>query len=348
MCYTAAFPFAFTLLDMMAISKFDLNEFASNAWYAFFIVIGVWVMARNNLINLTKYAPKFVCALLFIYTLILTQIPLKTSSIVAPIQMYGINIIDARNLNSYNLAIYSAFALIVGIYFFVKSSNFLRFLLIGAVLILSNFILMTSWRPVWLALGLSALFIFVIIDRQKWFNLVIGMLAIQAILLASNFVNYGNRIYEIAKNINTEERLTIWKDAWRMQLTSQPREWLTGHGLNSFYSDFKAYSTYHSIHNFRSPHNVFLDLIYTSGMLGLVTVLCFYYFTYKYIFKALKFSKNNNILICTLLILLTTNLIFNGLNHAFFMRLNIFPIAFICAMLLYLKEHQWQSNTDYV
>jgi O-antigen ligase len=129
--------------------------------------------------------------------------------------------------------------------------------------------------------------------------------------------------------------------------------WVYNQTVNDYLIHFRLYSNYVKLKktdsllnksiNFRSPHNLLLDVLYTSGLLGLIFIGGFYYFMMRYLTRLSHFSNESRLLACVTLSALLSNLIVNGLNFPFFLHFNIMPIAFICGITLYLHESSRQS-----
>ena len=179
------------------------------------------------------------------------------------------------------------------------------------------------------------------------------MLLLQAGLFTANVAHYGDRVTELAKNISTEERTIVWKDAWNMQKSSAAANWVYGHGLDAFLIDFQNYPTTYKTYlkfmkyrNFSSPHNILLDVLYSSGILGCLLIIIFYYRLYRYFIIITHNDKMNQAFACTVMAGLTVTLVSNGLNHGTFTMMNIFPMAFICGALIFLQANKIQTHTQ--
>jgi hypothetical protein len=333
------FPIAIVGLHMLATQSFLFGEFAWNAWYAAYLVINMWILAKYGNAELVTHARKYASAAVFIYAIMLIQIPTKTVVAIDPLQLFNIHSNYVISIYTYYLALYSALVLVMSIYLIYKRPVVIRLALICASLVFIYFVLVTSWRPVWLAVSVGSLWLLLFYEKGKRLKLLGILVFSQAVLLFSNVGHYGSRLVELIEKISTEERVTIWKDAFTMQATSSPTQWIYGHGLNSYLEDFQRYSTYHKQIEFRSPHNIVLDLLYTSGVAGLTIVAIYYYFLIAYFIKATRLNNAYRLLACAVLVLLTVNLVVNGLNFPFFMRTNIYPLAYICGILFYLKAN---------
>ena len=125
-----------------------------------------------------------------------------------------------------------------------------------------------------------------------------------------------------------------------MQQASSQKQWIVGHGLNSFYNDFKPYSSYHLENiDFNSPHNQVLEVLYTSGIAGLFVLLLLYGLLYFQLVKLIKnqFSSDKNVSIL-LFALLTINLLFVAITVPFFRTYTLNVIAMITGAVMYIQE----------
>lgn len=62
-----------------------------------------------------------------------------------------------------------------------------------------------------------------------------------------------------------DERFQIWTDSWQLQRQSSLREWLFGHGLGGYESDYPEIWVF--------PHHFGLEVLYNSGIVGLAVFL---------------------------------------------------------------------------
>ena len=247
--------------------------------------------------------------------------------------------------NPHYLAQYCALGIPLAIFCYGKVCAKLK-LLVGAILIaLGYFLLLTSSRPAWIGLILSALLTMAFM-RGKNIKLYAGILIMLPLILYTfNVENFGSRFTELAQHITTEERVAIWQDDWKMQNSSNAKQWIVGHGLGSFFEDFKLYSTNHeravkklSI-DFNSPHNHLLEILYTSGIFGLGLLFVLYYLLYHQLIKRItdpvKIYRSVSIL---LFVLLTINTLFTAITVPFFRSYTLNIIALITGSLLFIHE----------
>lgn len=182
--------------------------------------------------------------------------------------------------------------------------------------------------------------------RKKNIKLYAGVfIMVPVILYTFNVENFGSRFTELAQHITTEERVAIWQDDWKMQNSSNAKEWIVGHGLSSFFENFKLYSTNHELAvkklsiDFNSPHNHLLEVLYTSGVFGLGLLFLLYYLLYRQLIKLItdpeKTYRNVSIL---LFVLLTINTFFTAITVPFFRSYTLNIIALVTGAILFIHE----------
>jgi O-antigen ligase len=380
-----AIPLFFTLLNMLSVQSLTLSPYARNAWDAAYIAAGIWVISYKNPDWIAKHGSKLIYATLFICTLILIQLPISRVVFLKPIHILGFQLSMGTQIFSTFISIFAAAAFMLAVYFLIKSSWQLKIISLAILVSLSLFILYVSWRPLWLGLIIGLGFSIYFCYKQKRRYIIGGIILLQIMLLITNFANFRDRMAALVTHSSSDERAVIWQDAWKMQLTSPDEKWLIGHGLMSFYEDFKSYSRFNlqpaSIHtpeatpprlwvysqtlndylidfriysgyikpkkidpaiakpvSFRSPHNLLLDILYTSGLLGLIFIGGFYFFITRLLVKLSRINNQSCLLACLTLSALICNTIVNGLNFPFFLPYNLIPLAFICGTTLYIYE----------
>ncbi len=340
------FALTFNMLHFAANGCACPNEDTWTMWYGSFVVLGIWLLAKFHLPILTTYLRGLLTTLLFIYVFLLAQISSKSAHLTDPFHIFNFSLGYDYRISTFYLAIYASFALIIAAYLFCNASKLLKLAFIIMSLVLLQFILFSSWRPLWLGLMMGSLFILLLVKKRMRFKLILGMVLLQCVLFGSNVGNYADRLIELAQKIRTEERTVIWHDAWQMQSSSTSQQWLYGHGLNSFVVDFKEFSRFHREKNinYRSPHNIFLDVLYASGILGLLLAALVIYHLYLNLIKITHNDRNNATLACAMLVMLTVTIIANGLNHGFFTRISFYPLCFIFGTLIFMHYYNQQQH----
>lgn len=318
------FSTIFTLLHWLAISTVELEKNALNIWFGTYLTVGIWTLAKQNTEFLNEYFSRLVIMLLLFYTLS------QSIGVIEKLDAYG------TTKNPHYLALYSAFSFCISIYFAISRTTLIRWIMILNALILGYFILLSSSRPVWIAMICSAFFLFIFANKRQRLLTIGFILLFQALLFSTNVADYRSRFSELSYNIASEERVPIWKNAVSLQALSTAKEWVIGHGIDRFRKAFAAHSTYNSSTHFHSPHNLFLEVLFTFGILGLATVSLLYYLLYKYCFAITKTRPDLRGFSCLLLTILTINLLFNAINMPFFSKFNIYQINFIAGILCFI------------
>lgn len=322
----AAIPLILTILHMLAVGEVKLIKEMRHLLLAAFTCLSVVILTRGRMENLRPWLPLSVMLLLAVYCIA---------------QIMGIVIFEnsfGTNRNPHYLALYSSLGLPLAIYclFFVKHR--LRYLMVPVVMSLGYFVLHTSSRPAWIALVVSSLCLLFFVRGKSRAVAVLLILVVPLALFFTNLAGFGDRVTDLAQNINAEERVGIWQDAWRMQETSSLQEWLIGKGLDSYEEDFQKYSRYQQLVNFNSPHNSFLEILYTSGIIGLMTCVWLYYWIYSRLLRMVADASKERIAVL-LMGLVTINLLFIMITIPFISHYNIYTLALVIGVIFYLQGY---------
>ena len=319
-----AVPVAFTLLHWVAAGQFEIIKEIRQMWLAVFLAISLWAFDRHR---------AGVDRQRFLHAMVLLLIIYAIAQVVALTVLsrpYG------TNKNPHYLAFYCSMGLMLGAYLFYRTHGWWRASLVILSPVFGYLLLTTSSRPAWLAL-MSAALVVVMLAKIRSKRLMLAVLVVvPAILFFSNVGDFGSRLTELILNIDQEERVVIWQNAWNMQKASGTLEWIWGHGLDSFREAFKQYSSFHELVDFNSPHNSAVELLYTSGVLGLIAFAWFYIMLY---YQLLKLSRTSSIPTAAglMIAVLTFNLLFIGITIPTFSSYNLYLLAFIVGGILWLR-----------
>ncbi len=329
-------PIIFFLLSYLSKGTFHLNSYLINLTYAFFFLSSILLIGSLDREKIQTSIFKLLKVFIFVYTLVqLVYLKFEFGPLLG---VYG------TTKNPHFLALYSALCFYLSLYFYNKSTSKWRFGYILLSLTLLVLVLNTSSRPVWIAIIISLFFYFHQFDTKKALKLLVPFFLIQYLLIYTNAFNYSTRFVELAQNITTEERVTIWQDTLELQKKASMKEWLIGHGTKSFYKDFQSVSRYHEIKDFKSPHNVFLELLYSSGLVGLGLIIYIFYFIYSQLIMLRNNLKNESLESTIALMTVTTIIILNGLNFPLFSTSFIFPLTLIFAYIFLQRGKISQNN----
>ena len=209
-------------------------------------------------------------------------------------------------------------------------------------------LLVSESRTAWLALITACLIML------PFFSLKTRLLAAVILIFVPFFIYYFGilgadvRIDDLINNITKEERVTIWSEAIAMQRDSDLFHWVFGHGLGSFVHDFQAYSSFHDpsyigkTMDFVSPHNFIIEILYTSGITGLILVLIGE-FLFIYALLRLWWITNfdsQKIMVVLILALFVAHFIHTFLTISFFSKQSIFFLAVFIGVGFYMFKRE--------
>ena len=266
-------PFAFMLLHMLAVGRVELVKEIRHLWLAAFAALGVWALPKPQLEWLDRSREHIVITLTLFFIVV---------------QVFGFAVVltdefSGAMRNPHYLSYYSALALVASGALLLSGEGKHKLLLMISAVFLLAFILISSSRPAWIAL-LTCLCLWLLFRpslRKAWLILLAALL-----LYATNPADLATRMDDLLVNITQEERVTIWQSAFRLQMESTPVEWLAGHGTDRFVTEFASFApAEYSDHEYQFPHNSILEVIYMSGLCGLILMLAIYFVVYKRLFR---------------------------------------------------------------
>ena len=327
--YVLAIPIVFILLHFLAVMHLEYIKEIRRITLATFLAIGIWMLGKNNEEYVSKNIFKATIAILFFFVA------------VQSIALWFLNKPYGTLKNPHYLAFFSAAFLIFAIYAFFKVTRYIKWFIAISIILLGAFVLHSASRPTWIGLIFSAILVLFFLEPKLRKYTAIAFVLVLIGLVAFNIGNFSGRFEALLFHLNTEERAVIWQDAWTLQKSSSVSQWIIGHGLSlsAFEEAFKPFSRFHLVNNdFNTPHNYFLEILYASGVLGL---LLFFYLIYTIVrnlllhIKAQNDSKNLYLL---LLFMLITNLITVSITVPFTSSYNLMMIAMVAGIMLFLRE----------
>lgn len=164
----------------------------------------------------------------------------------------------------------------------------------------------------------------------------------------------GHGLMSFKEDFKLYSRFSMHPESIHTPKSPPQRLWVYSQKFNDYLIHFRIYSDYvktkKAIHpaakkavNWRSPHNLVLDVLYSSGLLGLTFICGFYFLTISHLAKLSHSSNKHRLLACLTMSALISNAIVNGLNFPFFLPFNLVPLAFICGTALYVHESSKQG-----
>jgi O-antigen ligase len=258
--------------------------------------------------------------------------------------------------NPHYLAQYSMLLLFVGFYLYHDSTALVRAVLVLSMLLLGMLLLHTSSRPAWLGFIITGLFYLFLLQKHYSWKLPALFIGLIFCVYLLNVGDFKDRTDQLLSTLSKEERVTIWKDTLEMQLVSSPRQWIVGHGISSFKADFSQFSHFGSLRhqvtnhffesdcdlcnkqggkgiNFSAPHNHILELLYTSGIIGLIVIAGLFLAIYQYL---IHFWRRGRDLLypATLISVLTGNTLFGSISVSFFSSYSLLILSIVGSLTL--------------
>jgi hypothetical protein len=334
----ALFPLALIIIQLLATSTVALKETSQILLYtATGMIPIVAIKAIRFEEKIFKTITLFTACLITSY---------------ATIQIIAVYILDKQYgtlKNPHLLAQYCLlFLLITASSYKSFTSTILKALIItSAIALVALLIKHTSSRSAWIPL-ISCLILINFLQQDKLKARLLTTLVATALLLYySDFGNLQQKMAQFNSSTSVTSRLEIWHDTILMQNESSIYQWIFGHGIDSFYPDFKNYSTWHSRgHDYNAPHNHVLELIYTTGMIGLLTTVSVIIYLYILLFSYYKHS-NKSVLSIILISTLTANLFFTSVTISFFRSYSLLILALIGGLTIALQDHHESNHADH-
>jgi hypothetical protein len=234
--------------------------------------------------------------------------------------------------NIHYLALYSVITLPILYCFALQAKSALRWVLVLAVV--GDFLLLmkTHSRPGYLALLAAALATVPFLAPRVRAWVLATIIFVPTVLYYSGMFGFAARIDDLLAHFAEEERLTLWRETWGLQLQSTGPEWWLGHGLGQFYEDYLVVPKYHWWNDYyASPHNYVLELLYSHGWSGLALFLIAYGLLYTRLSAAVLADADRvrRRVGIALISSTTAQLVIGFLTLPFFSRHNLYPFSLI-------------------
>jgi O-antigen ligase len=249
--------------------------------------------------------------------------------------------------NLHYLALFSVLTLPVLSYCAIRLQGWRRWLCALAVFGDFWLLLKTQSRPGYLALLAGALVTVPFLSRRYRMAAFGGILLLPSLLYLTGAFGFAARINDLVAHFFEEERMFIWRESWRMQQDSTLLQWGLGHGFGAYYWDYQRYSSFHLVEEFTFPHNYFLELLYSHGLVGLVLVTLAYGLFFATLASAIRRAAPQRKLAgITLFSAASAGLALGFLTLPVFSRHNLYPFSLILgASLVYLRETDTHEST---
>lgn len=359
--YNNFFSKFFLVLCLFFIINSLMSEFAyfslrSSLFYFRFILfsLAVWYLLDNEK-NFLKY---------FLYSLIICYFIAIGSGLYQ--YLYGETIFGATSPNTRLLLLFSdnaalghflsrLFPLLVGLLIINFSNSLKYYFLVFFLFISTDILVYLSGERTSLALMLMAsMFILIFMSKLKLFRLISLAFSILIIVLISIYVpevrerNIDNTMQQLGV-VEGSEKINIFSNVHETYIYTGLEMFkenpLIGLGANNYRNYCHDYNP-HAVTGVSSsidpcnthPHNIYIQLLAETGILGFLLIMIINYFLLKaiitYIYKKLRGHKLNlndfqicliACFICTLWPLLPTHNFFNNwINIIFYLPLGFF------------------------
>lgn len=324
-------PIMVILLDLVVVDGISERYYVKNLKTSIFIMIALWMVPVYVDEKKTNT---------FFYGLLILLFLAACSNFIA-VFFYSFRRIGLTS-NPHYLALQSIVAIPVAIYLLNKVHLIGKVFLIGIVCAEFYLLLESYSRTAWFAfiIGTLVSIPFLRMKAKLW---ITGLIFFAPICVYYfGILDVDIRLNSLINNIGREERVTIWADALAMQKESNIYEWLLGHGLGSFEEGFKVYSNYHGRVDFTTPHNFFIELLYTSGLVGLGLIMfgevIFIYLVLRVRWKTTFESQKE--LAILIIILLIMHFIHTCLTISFFAKQSAYFLAIFLGLGFYLFKRE--------
>jgi O-antigen ligase len=248
--------------------------------------------------------------------------------------------------NIHYMALFAVMSMPLLIYLTLGAGGRVRRLLAGALAADFWLLMQSHSRPGYLALIATALvFLLFVAPRRRWLG-ALALLLLLSGVYASGLFEFSARINDFLTHLDQEERAVIWREFLRLQENSTPAQWLFGHGLGQYFMDYQAISSFHDLphglnRDFSSPHNFFLEVLYSCGVWGLLVFLSGYLAWFRAVIQAIRANQIPEWrgLGLMLLSVMTAQLTMCFFTIPFFSRHHLHPLSLILgASLAYLQQ----------
>ncbi len=332
--YILCIPAAYMLLDLASGSSSDHRiHIYTKLILVVFLIYG-WLIFLNNLdTKKTDFFLKSLLVLSCIFVLIQFVVYAFIGTEFNHSWHFG------TFNNPHHLALYILLTAPVLIGFAIHYRNTKSFFLIPLLMISAWLMLKTSSRPAWLGVLVGILVLIPLLSSKTR-----KAVAVLTLLFSGFFymvsAQFHDRVQDLILHISTEERVDIWKNSYQMLQLNSLSEWIRGHGFDSYP---KGYSIFTNMAGpqYTHPHNFILEILYTSGVLGLLVTGFLYYFLIRSIVNVCRNETNGHMSNVSKLSLASSIMLFVHifLTLPFFSTYNFYVLAILFLTSYYLMNN---------
>ena len=237
------------------------------------------------------------------------------------------------------------------IFFIFRYALINKVIAVSVMLISFHLLTLINSKIAWAALAASFIvWGFLFFQNVKYIKIFTAIAILAGVFASTQFDYADHHLDSLSTSENSrviglwrDQRIIIWADSIAMQKSSDLKGWLFGHGLGNYESSFQDFSRY-SIGDteripveFVFPHNFFLEVLYNSGIIGLLALSIPAWIIISITYKN---AKNRNYPAMLALALLTGVFMHTFFTLPLFTRFPSMSLAMIFGYCLWLNRNE--------
>lgn len=328
----------FCLLTIMSYLNYDslYREYIHIFDFSIFQCIILFVILANHLRGNSQTAYRALLAFVAggVITGILFYFGIGTTMVEGRLSIFG----DDQNVMGVRLAI-AIMVLLSLVFENPLKWSVLRFLMLLALLFLLPVLALTGSRTGIITLSVG-LFVFILfIKMQRWFKLSFMAVAVAGIvLIGSYFSKYDllqQRFTNSIENGENAGRTNIWQHVLPIFYSSP----IVGVGTTGYGKRVLSIFGLFQKGHYRGTHNVYLEILCYTGILGL---LLFLLFMIRLLIKSFQLYRHNNYLVTGIILLIIIIAMF--VLHGLYNKTYWFFYAFVAALPIMGSSEPEKNN----
>jgi len=292
-------------LSLSILGAVNIFSYLKNFFNIIISVLYFYTIFVKEKIEINKF-------IFIIYLSFIINLTIQFLNLIFP---YTVNIIPYQNWEFINYQITRGklfteimneifILLIFFIFYEMNKSKMYNFIGFFLIIVSIYFSILSRWTSKFVLMLISLLLFPLLFDRKKWFLIILlfFIFLIKNPLLNGFYMKsniFGSAfIFEEDKNITFNARFNFWRAAYEMGI----KKWLYGVGLGNFYDNLSFSLQIKSISSvidlnksiivIDDPHNIFLNVLASSGVYALIFFVFLIFFFIIYDFLAIKENKD--------------------------------------------------------
>jgi len=243
--------------------------------------------------------------------------------------------------NPHYIASFSMLTLPAMVYFIWLTKGWCKLVFVPIALLNFDLLLKIGSRPSVVAITIASLFalLFLINDRRKWIGLFL-ICAFFLILYITKYMGLADRLVELIVDLPKEDRVQIWSATWELLKDNSILAWIIGNGIGTFRVIWPKYAPPDEI-NEVFAHGFFIEVLYASGLVGLVVLLGGIILLLGFCLRSLKriSDKRINVFIKFMIVEFIAWIFHCGVTFPIYSKYSQYSLAFILGPLLAVLEN---------